>query len=180
MLASIASSPTLIPISALLCLQGLEVPQGAVLAYWFFVNPLFLDTFLRFCKRGRKFVKKELTQNECKKFMKKNPGAMVCIEQRAHQQVYVPPGWLHSVFTVKPCVKMAYDYLNVFKFPTYMAAWLHVGRTLAKQSGQPNANDYMDVSDVAINFAICPPKEVVGPKEGDLEKMPYSARVNSV
>ena len=111
---------------------------------------------------------------QCKEFMRQCPkGAMVCIEQHAHDQVYVPPAWIHSVFTVRTCVKMAYDYMIVDNFPSYMAAWAHVGTALAKESGQPasvwtaclrldslpqpNATDYMDVSDVAINFVMSPP-----------------------
>jgi len=85
----------------------------------------------------------------CESFMKQQPDAIVKLEQKVGQVVHVPPGWLHSVFTLQPCVKMAWDFMESTHLAWYAAAWMHIATRVPG-----TAKDYMWLSSLLVKHAL--------------------------
>jgi hypothetical protein len=136
-------------------MQGIT-PITDIAAVWYFVNPLYINSFLKFISKMKGIFSSDgrragdvLAEAACLKFMSHQPNAMTSIAQKIGDVVHVPPGWLHAVFTLQPCVKLAWDFICVENLPNYMAAWMHVG-VLAKST----AHDYMGTSSVLVQHAL--------------------------
>ena len=96
---------------------------------------------------------KPLTEAEIRAFKLRMGDKVVLIEQKAGEVVFVPPGWVHCVVNMEPCIKAACDLYTVDRFPSYARAAYEVGSAVMHVA---NAPDYMSwpttgLSQVALN-----------------------------
>lgn len=120
---------------------------ASVLAVWVFISPSAVtkaDEWLRgsgfpsgFATPGRVRLDDDRIA-ALKGYL--GPSDIVIIEQRAGGRVYVPPGWVHQVSNLRPCLKLAWDLLDICHLPQY--AMLQ-RRIAAPVFGAMMAADYM-------------------------------------
>lgn len=67
-------------------------------------------------------------------------GGVLVVEQRAGDMVYVPPGWIHQVYNLQPCLKLAWDFYATEHFAIYS---MLQSRIAAPLFGAEMADDYM-------------------------------------
>ncbi|KAF5827636.1 hypothetical protein DUNSADRAFT_330 [Dunaliella salina] len=126
-------------------------PQAdAVAAFWYFVCPQYMSVFMDHLQEIEVHGGRTWQETDYAGFVKKYPGAMLCLKQKLQDEVYVPPGWLHAVFTKLPCVKLAWDFFAVDNAALYMAAWRHVGAPFAQKRGSLNSKDFMYAGDAVV------------------------------
>ena len=99
-------------------------------------------------KKGDKLGKGWLSIAKCEAFMGKHPECMIKLYQRAGDVVHVPPGWLHSVFTLQASAKVAWDYIVPESLHKSVAAWAHVGTQM-----ETTTQDYMAAPTVLVEHA---------------------------
>ncbi len=142
--------------------QVTEQILQSTLATWLFINPTALDAFKKWLEKmgkSRGLLRDE--DGEQPKFYltidqmtaaAADPDIkdhVVLIQQRAGDQVYVPPGYPHYVINHLPCVKVAYDTIELDHLPKYVVANQTVNTRIA-----PNATDYVDVAKVTLSLCI--------------------------
>ncbi len=69
-------------------------------------------------------------------------GCVVEVQQRAGDMVHVPPGWIHQVVNMRPCLKLAWDFADLTRMHLYIRAANEIGAPLF---GDALAADYMGV-----------------------------------
>jgi uncharacterized protein (UPF0261 family) len=63
----------------------------------------------------------------------------ICNNQFAKTKVHVPPRWVHAIHSIQPCVKSAWDFLQM-KILKDVVQVNHLSRNIMK-----NAIDYMAI-----------------------------------
>ena len=48
------------------------------------------------------------------------------VYQHAGQVVTVPSGWIHCVRNLRPCIKIAHDFMRPHELPLYLQAWRQI------------------------------------------------------
>lgn len=134
------------------------MPQvvGEIKAVWYFIVPRYWGDFVVWLG-VQKVKKKDLRlqgEQMYERYMQVNADGVVKVEQKEGWRVHVPPGWLHTVFTKKRCVKMAWDFAIVENLPRYVASMAHVGSPFARATGEPNAKDYMSLQHCVLAYAL--------------------------
>jgi hypothetical protein len=66
-------------------------------------------------------------------------GAVRVIQQRAGDMVYVPPGWVHQVYNVRSCLKLAWD----LYVKTHFQYYAKLQSIIVPLFGSHMADDYM-------------------------------------
>ncbi len=126
------------------------------LAVWTFLHPslaeqanawLIENGFEKgFKTEGRAFLPSDLVSAFKTAMDALMPSGSVGVEiimQRAGDMVYVPPGWIHQVYNLQPCIKLAWDYYDEKHFALY--AMLQ-SRIAAPLFGNMMTDDYMGSS----------------------------------
>ena len=103
------------------------------------------STFLLQAKRGQKFTKEprlslHLLEEMCNDIGAGSSRSVIHLYQLHGQMVHVPPGYIHCVQNLAPCIKLAWDFYNPASFPGYLEALTMAG---GKYFGADNARDYM-------------------------------------
>ena len=128
---------------------------GGVLALWLFVHPTLAsaaDAWLKDHGWPQGFStpdKVHLVGMHRQQFMTsmnaiKSDGC-VLIEQHAGHMIHVPPGWIHQVTNIRPCLKVAWDYYIFEHFHYYAMLQSRIASPLF---GNAMAEDYMAVNAV--------------------------------
>jgi hypothetical protein len=128
--------------------QDLTNHLNAVLATWLFIHPHALDAFeawLQSIGLGGHFLthganKVHLTVQQMKDAQAALPDQVMLIEQRAGEQIYVPPGFPHFVQNNAPTIKLAYDSLRIAQLPEHVIAHQTVNARLGF-----SATDYLEI-----------------------------------
>ena len=70
---------------------------------------------------------------------------MVRLAQKPGDKIYVPPGWIHTVYTNLPCVKVAWDCYDPAHVHYYAYVHRHINSGLFSVQEGPanNAEDFM-------------------------------------
>ena len=156
-----------LPMSALHCTSSFTQPQCTCLqtkpdspvARWDFINPVKAEAAAHFVKKWRAtgFVddrtKLHLTKpqvDELQAAMGTDPANQQADVFSMHQfvgdRVHVPPGWLHQVTNVQPCMKLAWDFYDKAHMAAYVASWQLIASGVTRE----NAEDYMAVGRVLV------------------------------
>jgi len=124
---------------------------NVVVATWYFLNPLFFSTILPILRSLQNAFggKGKLREEDCEYLVKMHPNAFIRLDQRVGYLVYVPPGWMHTVFTKAPCLKMAWDFVLPQHLPLYMASWLGIATKVPNTS-----DDYMATMPLLVKHAL--------------------------
>lgn len=142
------------------CTHPSPHPQGwtdpdSVLADWYFINPLHFQEAFDFLGGDGSGAfggptKASFNEGVCQNLLRAlGESKMVHVAQKIGHEVYVPPGWVHSVFTKQSCVKLAWDYIVVENLPKYLAAWQHVGVRMPHPT-----EDYVNVMGAVVKHAL--------------------------
>jgi hypothetical protein len=138
---------------------GHKFKHNMPLAYWVFVHPDMAGKVNTWLLRKNKpkldeAGGKPLTHDEMKElveFIGDLPhgaaGAFI-VPQGPGDVIAVPPGWMHAVTNVQPCVKLAYEFIRINQLITYMTAWNQVNVL----HGLNNAESYMNVIAVLMEL----------------------------
>ena len=51
---------------------------------------------------------------------------MPIIYQWSGDVITIPPGWLHCVFNLQPCLKIAFDYFEPHQLPSLIDSWTQI------------------------------------------------------
>ena len=73
---------------------------------------------------------------------------VLLLEQMDGDMVHVPPGWMHCVINLQPCVKVVMDGFIAANFPAYMDSWRQVRVPYALPDDEP---DYVNITDRACS-----------------------------
>lgn len=107
-----------------------------VLAVWVCIAPFAIhtaDTWIKqqkknkkafifpqgFATKGKVFLARPLLDTFIYEMNANIPNSVVIVPQRHGQVVYVPPGWIHQVTNLQPCLKVAFDYYDPKHFGVY-------------------------------------------------------------
>jgi hypothetical protein len=100
-----------------------DVDLNVELSRWFFVEPKAIDAFMNkysFIWRSTYRYSIDDLSKVVREFRENTGLRAFCLKQYAGTIVYVPPGWLHCVINVQPCIKFAWDYLDLQNLPKYV------------------------------------------------------------
>lgn len=78
------------------------------------------------------------------------PEAVRLVVQHAGERVHVPAGWVHCVFNVRPCIKVAWDKLEASNLVRYVSAQQRIG---AMYTCGTNPEDYIAVGALLLQHA---------------------------
>ncbi len=78
------------------------------------------------------------------------PHAVRIIPQHAGQRVYVPAGWVHCVYNMRPCVKIAWDKLEAGNLVRYVGTQQYI---VSLYSRATNPDDYIAVGALLMQHA---------------------------
>lgn len=78
------------------------------------------------------------------------PEAVRLVVQHAGERVQVPAGWVHCVFNVRPCIKIAWDKLESSNLVRYVSAQQRIG---AMYTCGTNPEDYIAVGALLLQHA---------------------------
>ncbi len=68
---------------------------------------------------------------------------VVHFEQSAGQMIHILAGWVHSVETLQPCIKYAFEVVKLAELPVYLKYWAQFGTRFSL--ALPHAGDYSGV-----------------------------------
>jgi JmjC domain, hydroxylase len=107
--------------------QGIPA-DDPVLAVWYFVRPRHVAAFVGLLGGDESVtqLRKVEEMDEVAQQLRAATGdeqAVVVVEQRAGQRVSVPPGWMHTVINLLPCVKLAWDHQVPENLAGYIESW---------------------------------------------------------
>lgn len=114
--------------------------HSGALALWCFVYPEALDAVDEWLKKMQKWplglredavLPPARLQTMAAWVVRKYPslkGRVQLIEQHAGQMITVPPGVVHCVVNLQPCVKIAWDYIVPDHLPLYLRCWSELAR----------------------------------------------------
>jgi hypothetical protein len=128
--------------------MGIGASHGDLLARWIFVPPWkagALDEALKRIRGGEGLSDPDLDfplpdEIETLRDILGDDGIFE-VRQHAGDLVVVPPGWVHCVITVRPCLKLAWDFWDPANAARYVSSWI----TGAKLFCGNMATDYIDV-----------------------------------
>ena len=122
---------------------------GAILAYWYFVSGEHAKELIdRLAEKTDKegHPATYLDDMDFKSFAATlGPNATFKLQQRAGDKVVVPPGWIHWVITVLPCVKVAWEIVEPESLADCVLIWRDIIPQLLKNDQLQNAEDYTAV-----------------------------------
>jgi len=122
-------------------------------ATWHFINPLHFQNalpLLTSIEGAFTSSVSKLSEEVCASTLHVlGVEAYLKVDQRVGEVVYIPPGWVHAVFTKVPCFKMAWDFIVPEHLPLYMAAWREIATKLSN-----TAEDYMAVVQMLVKHAL--------------------------
>lgn len=123
-----------------------EFGQPGTLAVWVLFHPSIvgeLDAWLKAHGRPHGLAtagKAHLSTEEMETLRGVFGEKMVVLEQKGGDMVFVPPGWVHQVTNLQPCLKVAWDTYDARHYEQYCL--LH-RRIACKYFGSTMADDYM-------------------------------------
>jgi hypothetical protein len=126
-----------------------EPDPKQLLAVWLFIHPDALDAFEAWLKglhEDNTFLTAgaanlHLSLQHMEDAEKALPGKVIRLEQRAGDQVYVPPGWPHFVTNAATTVKLAFDTVHTRQLPQYITAHHRVNARMSR-----SATDYIEIA----------------------------------
>lgn len=102
------------------------------IATWVFVKPegfnavrqFLIEEFTDAFDGQREGGKTPLSRKACiEKLLERFPQFVKMLEQHVGTVVYVPPQWMHAVFTTQRSIKLAWDFVNPANFLAYAKVW---------------------------------------------------------
>ena len=147
-------------------MDGCDVNPEAVLALWCFIDPLFLKEAAEIlrelfpskfkktatCTCGMLETSKALTQGGLEAFANRMGEKGVLVRQKSGDVVFVPPGHVHCVLNLVPCIKVAHDRFVIERFLLCAKAAFKVGCGFMYLR---NGLDYMAWARTAASLAFC-------------------------
>ncbi len=94
-----------------------------------------------------------LTESQLRIFAKAMGSKVVLVEQKGGEVVFVPPGWVHCVLNLAPCIKLAHDRYILERFPLYAKSAFEVG---CGHMYKAITTDYMAWAKTALVQVILP------------------------
>lgn len=138
------------------CLYSCGAGEGDVVANWVLIHHSILGEVKESFRKGGRgedvFANPRyprlLTKKAVKSLQKQHGSRVVLIEQTPGMTVLVPPGYLHQVENVKPCLKVAIEYVPLKDLKLCFSKY----RLRTKEF--PEATDYMLMYDLLDRLLI--------------------------